>query len=326
MRKLNSRFSMGLAATALAATLASPASKACGEVSITNMNWASSQVITAVSVFIMEQGYGCKVTKVPSATIPAVTSMAETNKPDIATEIWLNSAAIYPDLVKQGKVKTLTKVLSDGGEEAWWIPKYLAEKHPELKTMEGVLKNPKLVGGKFHNCPVGWGCRIANDNLKVAFELEKNGIEVFDHGSGETLATSIAAAYADKKPWFGYYWAPTSVLGKYPMVKVDMGPHDAAIHTCNQKKDCATPRKSSYPVATVLTSVTTTFADREPEIVKLMENVSFTNAQMGEVLAWQEAKKASADEAAVYFLTKYKNVWGAWLNDSAKQKLAAVLK
>ena len=118
MRKLNSRFSMGLAATALAASLASPASKACGEVSITNMNWASSQVITAVSVFIMEQGYGCKVTKVPSATIPAVTSMAETNKPDIATEIWLNSAAIYPDLVKKGKVKTLTKVLSDGGEEA----------------------------------------------------------------------------------------------------------------------------------------------------------------------------------------------------------------
>ena len=155
------------------------------------------------------------------------------------------------------------------------MEEYAADKHPELKTIDGVLKNPKLVGGKFHNCPVGWGCRIANDNLKVAFELEKHGIEVFDHGSGETLATSIAAAYADKKPWFGYYWAPTSVLGKYPMVKVDMGSHNPEFHKCNQKKECATPRKSSYPVATVLTSVTTTFADREPSIVKLMEKVSF---------------------------------------------------
>ena len=306
--------------------MSTSANAACGEVSITDMNWASSQVVTAVSVFIMEQGYGCKVTKVPSATVTAVASMAETDKPDIATEIWLNSAAVYPKLVKDGKVMTLTNVLSDGGEENWWIPKYLADKHPELKTIEGVLKNPKLVGSRFHNCPVGWGCRIANDNLKVAFDLENAGIEVFDHGSGETLSTSIASAYGEKKPWFGYYWAPTAILGKYPMVKVDMGPHDAAIHKCNQTKDCATPKKSSYPSAPVLTAVTTTFAKREPEIVDLMKNVSFTNAQMGEILAWKQDKKASSEEAAVYFLTKYKDVWGAWLSDAAKTKLAAVLK
>jgi len=306
--------------------MSSSANAACGEVSITDMNWASSQVVTAVSVFIMEQGYGCKVTKVPSATVTAVASMAETNKPDIATEIWVNSAAIYPKLVEEGKVMTLANILSDGGEENWWIPKYLADKHPELKTIDGVLKNPELVGSRFHNCPVGWGCRIANDNLKVAFGLEKAGIEVFDHGSGETLATSIASAYGEKKPWFGYYWAPTAILGKYPMVKVDLGPHDAAIHKCNQTKDCATPAKSSYPSAPVLTAVTTTFAKREPDIVDLMKKVSFTNAQMGEILAWKEDKKASSEEAAVYFLTKYKGVWGSWLNDAAKSKLAAVLK
>ena len=316
----------GLASATVGVMMMSSSASACGDVSITNMNWASSQVITAVSKFIMEQGYGCKVTTVPSATVTAVASMAETNKPDIATEVWVNSAAAYPKLVKEGKVKTLTNVLSDGGVENWWVPKYLADKHPELKTIEGVLKNPKLVGSRFHNCPVGWGCRIANDNLKVAFGLEAAGIEVFDHGSGETLATSIASAYAEKKPWFGYYYAPTAILGKYEMVKVDMGPHDPEIHKCNQTKDCKTPQKSSYPSAPVLTAVTTTFANREPKIVELMSKVSFTNAQMGEILAWKEEKKASADEAAVYFLTKYKTVWGAWLNDAAKAKLAAVLK
>jgi len=316
----------GLASTAVGVMMMSSSASACGEVSITNMNWASSQVITAVSKFIMEQGYGCKVTTVPSATVTAVASMAETNKPDIATEVWVNSAAAYPKLVKEGKVKTLTNVLSDGGVENWWVPKYLADKHPELKTIDGVLKNPKLVGSRFHNCPVGWGCRIANDNLKVAYGLEAAGIEVFDHGSGETLATSIASAYAEKKPWFGYYYAPTAILGKYEMVKVDMGPHDPEIHKCNQSKDCKTPKKSSYPSAPVLTAVTTTFAKREPKIVELMSKVSFTNAQMGEILAWKEEKKASADEAAVYFLTKYKSVWNTWLNDAAKAKLAAILK
>ena len=37
-------------------TAASPAYADCGEVSITEMNWASSQIITEVSKFLMEQG------------------------------------------------------------------------------------------------------------------------------------------------------------------------------------------------------------------------------------------------------------------------------
>ncbi|MDX1604928.1 MAG: glycine betaine ABC transporter substrate-binding protein, partial [Candidatus Competibacterales bacterium] len=145
----------------------------CGEVSITEMNWASAQVVTTVSAFLMEHGYGCEVTKVPSDTVPAVTSLAENGEPDIVTELWLNSTGeAYARLEEQGKVKRLTKVLDPGGVEGWWIPAYLAEQHPELKTIEGVLENPDLVGGRFNNCPEGWGCRIVNDNLTAALDLE----------------------------------------------------------------------------------------------------------------------------------------------------------
>ena len=309
---------------ALAATSANAAD--CGEVTLGEMDWASAQVVTAVSKFLMEQGYGCKVTVVKTSTQPVVTSIAETGKPDLVSELWINSAPKYPALEKAGKVVTLTNVLSDGGIEGWWIPKYIAEKHPELTTIDGVLKNPKLVGGRFHNCPDGWGCRTINDNMKVAFGLEKNGIEVFDHGSGETLATSIAAAYTDKKPWFGYYWAPTAVLGKYPLVKIDVGGHKAEAHSCNVKKECAAPGKSDYPSSRVVSVATTDFAKREPAVAEMMKNVSFTNAQMGEVLAWRQDNKASAEESAVHFLTKYKDVWAGWINDDAKKKLSALLK
>jgi glycine betaine/proline transport system substrate-binding protein len=57
-----------------------------------------------------------------------------------------------------------------------------------------------------------------------------------------------------------------------------------------------------------------------------MKNVSFTNAQMGEVLAWRLDNNASYDEAAVYFLSNNKDVWGDWLNEEAKGNLAALLK
>ena len=304
---------------------ASSASAACGTVTITEMNWASSAVITAVSSFLMEQGYGCTVKKVPTSTVPALTSLAETGQPDILTEVWPGVADVYYKLEKEGKIIKVADVLTDGGVDAWWIPDYLAEAHPELKTIDGVLKNPKLVG-KFNNCPVGWGCRTSSDNLIKAFELEKNGIEIFNHGSGETLAASIAAAYTAKEPWFGYYWAPTGVLGKYKMVPIDMGPVDVEKAKCNATVDCATPSKTGWPKATVLTTMAKPFYDKNPELVALMSKVSFTNAVMNELLAWQEDNKATADETAVYFLTNHKDIWQAWLSDDAKGKIAAIIK
>ncbi len=297
----------------------------CGKVSITEMDWASSQVVTAVAAFLMQQGYGCDVQKVPSSTVPALTSLAETGEPDILTEVWANSTPAYQGLLDEGKLVELTDVLSDGGVEGWWIPAYLAESNPELATWEGIMKNPAAVGGKFHDCPSGWACDIINNNNLKALDAAGGGLERFQHGSGETLQTSIAAAYADKAPWLGYYWAPTAVLGKYPMVQVKVGEYNADAHTCNGKVECADPKFSAYPAAKVATAVSGAFAEREPEIVELLKNVSFTNAQMGEVLAWRLDNNASNEEAAVYFLTNYKDVWAGWLSDDAKAKLSKIL-
>ena len=320
------KYVLGATFAAMTAFGANSAQAACGKVSITEMDWASSQVVTAVAAFLMKQGYGCDVQKVPSSTVPALTSLAETGEPDILTEVWANSTPAYDGLLKEGKLVELADVLSDGGVEAWWIPAYLAESNPELTTFEGIMKNPAAVGGKFHDCPSGWACDIINNNNLKALKIEGSGLERFQHGSGETLQTSIAAAYADKAPWFGYYWAPTAVLGKYPMVQVKVADYDADAHKCNGSADCATPKVSAYPKSKVVTAVSGAFMKREPEIADLLKKVSFTNAQMGEVLAWRLDKNASNEEAAVYFLTNYKEVWANWLSEEAKGKLAALLK
>ncbi len=322
--KLRSLSAAGAVATSM--TLMGGAAYAdCGEVTITEMDWASSAVVTYVSAFLMEQGYGCDVQLVPSSTTPAVTSLAETGQPDIVTELWAAYTPAYFELRDNGTVVELADVLTDGGIEGWWIPQYLADAHPELTTIEGIMANPELVGGRFHDCPNGWGCDLTNMNNLVASGLIDHGIERFQHGSGETLATSIAAAYQDQEPWFGYYWSPTSVLGRYPMVQVDMGEFNEEAHACNVAGDCANPVLSPWPTATVLTVATTTFVEREPEVAELMSNVQFTNTQMNEVLAWQETNSASYEEAAVYFLTTYTDVWREWINEEAAARLAALL-
>ena len=316
-----------LAAAFGAAMPAAAFAQDCGEVSITEMNWASSAVVTHVSKFLMEQGYGCTVTTVPSATVPSLASVSETGKPDIVTELWINGAPSYGPLQEAGTIVTLGDVLSDGGIEGWWIPTYLVEEHPELATLEGVLANAEILGNRFHQCPDGWGCKNTNAALANAVGLEAAGFEVFSHGSGETMAASIASAFENREPWIGYYWAPTSVLGKYPMTSVDLGPYNEEIHLCNSNPECTDNEGvSSYPIGPVKTIVTTTFQDEFPELAELMANVSFTNAQMGEVLAWQEENNASAEEAAVFFISNYSDTWADWVNDAAREKLAALIQ
>lgn len=303
------------------------AAEECGEVSITEMNWASAAVVTQVAKFVLEQGYGCEVQTVPSATVPAVTSLSENGEPDIVTEMWTNGGgAAYVKLRDEGRVKELAPVLDPGGVEGWWLPTSLVEKHPELKTIQGVLANPDLVGNRFNNCPEGWGCRILNDNLARALKVEESGIKIFNHGSGETLAASIGSAFEDGEPWFGYYWSPTKILGKYDMTKIELGPVDLEIHARNQDKDRETPEISDFPPSPVWTVVSSEFEAKQPEVSAFLSQMSFGVADMSAILAWQDENGASGEEAAVYFLQNNKETWGNWLNDSARAKLANILK
>lgn len=298
----------------------------CGEVSITQMDWASANVVTSVAKFLMEEGYGCDVTLVPSSTPTALTAVAETGTPDILTELWVNTAPAYTKMVEAGKLVELTDVLSDGGIEGWFVPQYVVDANPEAATLDGILANPELAGGRFDNCPDGWACRTVNDAMNKVIDMEGKGIEVFNHGSGETLATAIASAYADEEPWFGFYWSPTSILGKYPMVLVDMGGYDDKTHACNSDTECAEPGISGYPRAAVKTAATKDFVERAPEVAELMSNLSFTNDKMNGILAWMEDNNASAEEAAVYFLSNNPDIWGEWLNDGARENLSALLQ
>lgn len=310
----------------LACLVASPALADCGEVSLTEFDWQSAQVNASITKFILEQGYGCTVSMVPSSTTSAIVSLAENGTPDVVTEMWENAAGGLIEMRDNGKVVFLNEVLSDGGQQGWWLPKYLVDENPELAKIEGVLANPDLVGRRFYSCPDGWTCNYTNKHMAEAIDMEEAGIEVFVPGSGETLGTSIASAYSNEEPWFGYYWAPTPLLGENPMVLVDVGPYEEEAFTCNASEECADPKMSAYPRDRVWTIVTTALSEREPEVVDMLSKMSFTNQQFGEVMAWQNANNATADEAAVHFLTTYTDSWSQWLNDEARERLSSLLQ
>ena len=223
--------------------MAEAAAQACGKVTVANMNWQSAEVLANIDDIILTKGYGCEVELVPGDTMPTLTAMMEKGQPDVAPEAWVNAVRQPLDAaVKEGKLHYGALALKDGGVEGWWIPKYVADANPDIKTIDDALKHPELFPssenkgkGAVHNCPSGWNCQLTTANAFKAWEGEKNGFVLLDTGSAAGLDGSIAKAYERKEGWLGYYWAPTSILGKYEMVKLDAGvPHDKeAWETCN---------------------------------------------------------------------------------------------
>ena len=312
------------------------ASAACGRVTIADMNWSSAELTAYIDKFILENGYGCEVELVPGDTMPTTTSMTEKAEPDIAPEIWMVSVRqIINKAVEEGRLKIAGEILRDGGEEGWWIPKYMLDKHPELTTLKAVLKRPDLFPnpenksrGALHNCPSGWNCQIITDNLYKAFEVEKAGFDLIDTGSAAGLDGSIAKAYNRKQGWLGYYWAPTAILGKYEMVKLDMGVgHDTREwDRCTGQGNCADPKRNDWTKSVVMTVTSASFAKEAPDAFKYLSRRSWSNKIVNSLLAYMDENQASGEEGAEKFLKEHEKLWSEWLPADVAKKVKTALK
>ena len=333
-----------LASTIVAAGLAAgvslggtaPARAAdCGTVTIANMNWASAEVLAWIDQIILSKGYGCNAELVPGDTTPTLTSMMEKGEPDVAPEAWVNAAREPLDkAVGEGRLYFASEALPDGGVEGWWIPKYLAEAHPDIKTIDDALKHPELFPapedaskGAVYNCPTGWACQILTANFFKAYGAADKGFVMVDTGSGAGLDGSIAKAYERKEGWLGYYWAPTAILGKYEMVKLSMGDgvtHDPAEwNRCNTVLDCPDPKPNAWSKSEIFTVVTSRFKDAAGPAYEYLTKRTWSNDTVNKLLAWMVDNQATGEQGAIHFLKTQPQVWEKWVSPEAAEKIKA---
>jgi glycine betaine/proline transport system substrate-binding protein len=308
---------------------------ACGRVTVANMNWQSAEVLAQIDAFILAKGFGCEVELVPGDTVPTLTAMMERGQPDVAPEAWVNAVREPLDAaVAQGRLHYAARALSDGGLEGWWIPKYVADANPGIKTIDDALARPELFPapeakgkGAVHNCPSGWTCQITTGNAFKAWGAADKGFVLVDTGSAAGLDGSIAKAYERREGWLGYYWAPTSILGRYEMVKLDAGvPHDAAAWgACNANAECDSPAKNDWARTEVFTIVTDRFRQAGGPAYDYLARRSWDNETVNALLAWMSTNQASGEDGARHFLRTRQALWKTWLPAEAAARVEAAL-
>ena len=320
-------FAMGLGA------FSTQANAACGSITVAEMNWASAEMLAHIDKVILENGYGCEVELVPGSTMPTATSMMEKGEPDIAPELWINAVrANLNKAVSNGKIHYGAEIFSDTGEEGWWIPQYIADANPDIQTVEDALNradlfpHPEGDGAALYTCPSGWNCQLSTANLFKAFGGEAKGFRLVDPGSGAGMSGAISKAFDQQEGWIGYYWAPTAILGKYPMKKLSFDvPHDKnEWDTCTSQEDCLDPKKNSWVVSSVYTVVTDRFKQEAGIGMDYIAKRALPNSTINELLAWKEDNQATGADAAMHFLSNYSE-WHNWVDGSAKAKIQSAL-
>ena len=294
------------------------------------LTWESGQFISGVLKYIAEDGYDCTVEEVPGAG-PALETALSQNDIQIIGEQWIGRSPIMEDAIAQNKVAVIGDTLKGGATQGWYVPKYVLEENPGLRSYQDLPKYADLFidpedpnKSRFMNCPSGWTCEIFNTRL-----LKNTGLDsAFNNahpGTGAALDAEIASAFEQHKPLLFYYWQPTGLMAKYDFAALEFPAHKDAcwqdLLLANGTSDCV----SGFPVSPLGIAVSTPFIKSNPKLAEVFEQVQFTPDELnGAILEMSETKR-SGEEQALVFLRENPDVWREWLSEDASTNLATNL-
>jgi glycine betaine/proline transport system substrate-binding protein len=163
--------------------------------------------------------------------------------------------------------------------------------------------------------------------LFKAFKIADKNFVLVDPGSAAGLDGSMIKSYERHEGWLGQYWTPTSMLGKYEFVLLDLGvAHDAAEwKRCTTQADCPDPKPNAWPVDHVEVLISKKFADRQGPELDYLKKRNWKNADLNKLLAWMADNQATGEDGAKHFLKENKAIWESWVSPEVASKLEASL-
>jgi glycine betaine/proline transport system substrate-binding protein len=304
------------------------------EIKIAELNWQSGSMIANIDAYILTNGYGHDVELIPGGIDATIQSMMATGSPNIFGEAWTSllgdSAQEY---IANGTLIQVRDEIVVGAGEGWYIPNYVSTEFG-LNTVEDILARPDLFPhpedsskGGIVICPEGWSCKKHGDNLFRAFEMEAKGWKLIDPGSGAGLNAFWEGAVVKGQTAFGYYWTPTVLVGRLGLKSVtsEVGyTGDTNWVECISVAvdECVNPQPSSFPLAATGTIVT---PGLDADVISYLTARSLDGSVVTEMLVWSDDNQATAEDAALEFLTQHPELWTTWVPEHIATKIKATL-
>ena len=318
--------SLGAASTAIAST---PACEVDHTVNFGGMSWENNLIMVDIQRFILENGYGCKTAVLPTETIPALAAL-ERGDLAVNSEIWLNSLGdLWDDAVERGNVIRSGDLYV--GVEAWFIPRYVQERFPDLKKATDLPKykeefkdpeNPNK--GRFYTSPAGWSSEVINANLFEALDLNKD-FTLYQPGNPAAKKAAVQSEYRRKKNIAFYYWAPTPLVSGMDLVRLELPEYDEEKYKCLLDANCENPQATAYPHSQVFIALNKQFAEDAPKLKAFFDNNTMTEEVMSSILAHLEETGDGIMDVAKWFLVERPDVWTQWVPEDVAERVKKAL-
>ena len=303
---------VGLAAAAVAATSSGALTRGKSSkptIVLADNSWEGSTANDVVAQYVIQKYLGYKVNLLTIDEIPAWPAMTQ-GKVSAVLEVWGHSP-LYSKYVQGSHQVVNAGLEGPSGNIGWYVPTYLMQQHPELKTWQGVKKDWKLFvtpqsspQGQFLD---GSPSYVTNDQALVK-NLGMN-LKVVFAGTEAAQLTEIESDYKAKKPVLFYWYTPQYQNAIYKFSQVALPPWTPA---CAKLKpadiNCSYP---PYPLYKVMDK---NLATNAPTVANFIKRFNWTSDEQNQVSYNLAVKKMSNTAAAEAFVNAHQAQVKSWLS------------
>ena len=299
-------------------------------IKFSDTQFESLWINNAIAKFIIEKGYGYPVETVELTTPLMQVALAQGDI-DVNMEAWQqNFIDNYNEEIAKGSYSNLGETY-EGGPQFFMVPKATADEY-NIKTVEDMKKHWELVKdpedsskGEFINCPIGWQCSEINRAKIQAYGLDEF-FNIISGGAQASLDAALVGAQKKNEPVFGYYWAPTSIMGAYEWTILEEPAYSKECweEVAKGQEDASyTPKQAcAYETLPVDKGVSKDMLDKAPDVVEMLKKMNVGLTPINKTAAWAAETDIQGDwsKAAVYYLQNFEDRWTTWMPaDNAKK-------
>ena len=286
-------------------------------ITFADVGWDSIKLNNALAGLVAENVFGYTWQETPGST-PISHEALMLGDVDVHMEEWTDNISSYQTDLQAGKFTELGINFNDN-YQGFYIPRYVADEYPDLKTVKDLAKYPELFPdpedaskGIIYGGITGWSITEVMEKKVSAYGLDQY-YNYFVSGSDAVLNTAMTSAWDNQEPIVAYYWEPTWLLGKYDFVLLEDDPYNP---------DTFQDGIGACPAVTVTVAVSNDFASSNPEYCAFLSNFSMPSAIISEALAYMQDSGASYTQAAQWLLTEsHPELVSQWLTDEQADAL-----
>src|SRR5699024_924900 len=293
--------------------------------------WDSIRIHNSIAQIIIENGYGYKTDVISGSTATTFQGLREGDI-NAYTEVWTdNIKEVYEEALEAGEIEKLSVNFNDN-DQGLYVPAYVIEGDeergidplaPDLKTVEDLKKYPEVFKdpedpkkGRVINAPSGWEVEKVITEKFETYGLDET-LNNFLPGSDAAIVASLVDAYNKGEGWVGYYWSPTAITAKYDLILLEEETFD------QEKWD--EMKGTEFPPNDVVVAVHNDLKDQALEVVDFLSKYE-TSSELTEAgLQYMEDNEVDNDEAAIWWMNEYEDVWTEWVSEEVAEKVKEAL-